>query len=106
MNTIPNANPNVQTRITLTTPIVDLCPHSHEPQAGSTLAIAYSPAALLLELHAVKVWIQTQLTEALDVETFAQRAAQAAAAALGVPVVVTATYKLRNGLELLCECRN
>lgn len=106
MRTIPNSNPTVPTRITLTTPMHALCPHTGEPQRGSTLAIIYSPAAGLLELHTVEEWLQTQLTEALDVETLTQRAAQAASAAAGVPVSVIARYILRNGLELVCECQS
>lgn len=102
MNTIANANPATPTRITLKQPIADLCPHSHEPQIGSSISITYAAADRLLELHAIREWIESQLSEALDVETLTQRAAQAAATALGVPVEVTAHYVLAHNLELTC----
>lgn len=103
INTIPNRHPELSTRITLTTPIADLCPHSHEPQPGSTLAITYDARAVLIELHGVTEWLQTQLSEALDLETLCQRAAAAAAAAVGGAVTVEATYILANNLRLTCS---
>jgi NADPH-dependent 7-cyano-7-deazaguanine reductase QueF len=102
MNTIKNSNPDTQTVVRLSTPCSALCPHSGEPQEGSTLTISYAPAALLLELHAPAEWLQEQAagTEAMDLETLAQRAAKTAAAALGVPASVSAHYVLRGGLEM------
>jgi NADPH-dependent 7-cyano-7-deazaguanine reductase QueF len=102
MNTIKNSNPNIETTVRLSTPCAALCPHSGEPQAGSTLAICYTPAAVLLELHAPAEWLQEQSegTEAMDLETLAQRAAQEASRAVGVPVIVEAHYVLRSGLEM------
>lgn len=105
MKTIPNSNPTIQTIVSLRTPCVALCPHSGEPQAGSTITIRYTPAAVLLELHAVEEWMKEQ-QEALDLETFTQRAARDAAAALGVPATVEAHYILRNGLEMIVCARS
>lgn len=103
INTIPNRHPEIATRITLVTPIADLCPHSHEPQLGSTIVITYTPAAALIELHGVTEWLQTQLSEAIDLETLCQRAAIAAAAAVGGAVTVEASYILANDLRLTCS---
>jgi hypothetical protein len=100
LKTLPNREPTIETRVTLTVPIADLCPHSHEPQAGSTLAISYTVAACILELHAIEEWLPSQCTEAIDLETLCQRAARDAAAALGAEVTATADYQLRNGLRL------
>jgi NADPH-dependent 7-cyano-7-deazaguanine reductase QueF len=102
MNTIPNSNPGSDTTIELTTPCAALCPHSGEPQAGSTLTIRYRPAAVLLELHAPAQWLQAQAAgdEPTDLETLAQKAAHDATAALGVAVEVEARYLLRGGLGM------
>jgi NADPH-dependent 7-cyano-7-deazaguanine reductase QueF len=102
MNTIKNSNPDIHTTVRLSAPCAALCPHSGEPQAGSVLAICYTPAAVLLELHAPVEWLQEQAagTEAMDLETLAQRAAQEAGKAVGVPVTVEAHYVLRGGLEM------
>jgi NADPH-dependent 7-cyano-7-deazaguanine reductase QueF len=108
VKTIPNSNPTVQTTVTLITPYAGACPHSGEPQLGSTISIEYAPADRLLELHAVAEWIApfSAGDEAIDLETVAQRCAVAAAQAVGVPVVVIASYILRNGVRLVCQCRS
>lgn len=105
MSTITNQHPIIATEVSLTTPIAALCPHSGEPQMGSVVTVAYRPAAVLLELHAVAQWCAEPATEAMDLETFAQRLAQRAAAALGVAVIVTADYRLAGGLRMRVEVR-
>ncbi|HEU5088543.1 MAG TPA: hypothetical protein VFT99_13900 [Roseiflexaceae bacterium] len=108
MTTLPNSHPDVATLVCLTTPCVALCPHSGEPQAGSTITVRYRPGAALIELHAVQTWLMEQAggSEALDLETLAQRCARWAAACAGVPVTVIARYRLRGDLEMTVCCRS
>ena len=108
MRTIPNSNPGVQTAVTLTTPYSRACPHSGEPQPGSTITVEYTPADRLLELHAVAEWLApfSHGDEAMDLETVAQRCAVAAAEAVGVSVVVIASYILANDVRLTCRCQS
>lgn len=72
------------------------------------LTISYAPATLLLELHAPAQWLAEQKagTEAMDLETLAQRAAQEASRAVGVPVFIEARYVLRGGLEMVVCVRS
>jgi NADPH-dependent 7-cyano-7-deazaguanine reductase QueF len=106
MNVMPNREPDIQTTVELTTPIADLCPHSHEPQTGSTLTVRYRPSATILELHAVVQWLPSQCAEAIDLETLCQRAARDASAALGVEATAIAHYVLRGGITLRCESQS
>lgn len=107
MRTIPNSHADIATYITLTTPYTGACPHSGEPQNGSTIAVRYAPKDRLLELHAVTEWLRplSTGTEAMDLETVAQCVAVAARAALDVPVVVIASYVLRDGMRVVCTCQ-
>ena len=104
LHTLPNRNPATATTIRLRTPYSGACPHSGYPAHGSWLEIEYTPAACILELSVIADHVPSYATEAIDVETVAQRLAQDAAAALGVPVVVNAYYILRDGIELWATC--
>lgn len=108
MNTIPNTYPNVQTVVELITPYSGGCPHSGEPQDGTTVAVRYTPAKKLLELHAVAQWLAPLSTgdEAIDLETLAQRLCMAAHEALSVPVEIIADFRLKNGMRLVCRCQS
>ena len=79
--------------------------HSGYPLPGSWLEVEYTPGVDILELSAIADHIPSYATEAIDVETVAQRLATDAAAALRVPVVVNAYYILRGGIELWATCR-
>ncbi len=105
MNTLPNRNPHTATTIRLRSPYSGACPHSGYPLPGSWLEVVYTPGACILELSAITDHVPSYATEAIDVETVAQRLAQDAAAALGVPVTVNAYYILRDGIELWATCR-
>jgi len=91
--------------VTLTTPFVHACPHSGEPQAGSTVSVTYQPNEYLIELHSVEKYLKTlsEGDDALDLETVVQLVFTACQQ-IGIPAIVKATYKLRNGLEVTCEC--
>ena len=107
LNTIKNSHPEIKTVLTLTTPFVSACPHSGEPQAGSTVSVVYQPNENLIELHSIEKYLK-MLSEgdvALDLETVVQLVF-IACQEIGISAAVRATYKLRNGLEMTCECRN
>ena len=107
LNTIKNSHPEIKTVVILTTPFVSACPHSGEPQAGSTISVTYQPNENLLELHSIEKYLQV-LSEgdvALDLETVVQLVFTACQE-IGISASVKAIYKLRNGLEMTCECQN
>lgn len=106
MRTIANRNPDIATAVELVTPYAGACPYSGEPQEGSVITVRYTPGDRLLELHAVAEWLRPlSAGEAMDLETVAQSVAAAARAALDVPVVVVASYVLRDGKRMVCRCR-
>lgn len=106
LNTIPNTHPELSTRVRLVTPYAGACPHSGEPQPGSTMTLIYTPAALLIELHAVEQYLARFAEgDAIDLETVVQETARDAAAAVGVPVTVIGRFHLRRGLEMVVTCR-
>lgn len=104
---IKNSHPETNTTVTLTTPFVGACPHSSEPQAGSTISVTYQPRENLIELHSIENYLKTlaEGSEALDLETVAQLVFMACRDA-GVSAIVEAVYKLRNGLEMTCKCQS
>ena len=105
LNTIKNSHPEIKTAITLITPFVSACPHSGEPQAGSTISVTYQPNEDLIELHSIEKYLKT-LSEgdvALDLETVVQLVFMACQE-IGISASVKAVYKLNNGLEMTCEC--
>lgn len=105
IDTITNQYPELNTTVTLTTPFVGACPHSGEPQEGSTISVTYQPTDKLIELHAIEQYLAklTRGSEALDLETVVQLVAMACREALGQPVEVRAVYKLRDRLEVVCS---
>lgn len=103
MNTLPNRQVGIKTRVCLRTPYAGACPVSGYPLAGSWVEVEYTPANKILELSAVAQHLPTYADEARDVETVAQLLAQDCAAALGVPVQINAYYILRDGIELWCS---
>lgn len=108
LDTIPNGHPDIPTLVRLTTPYSSACPASGEPQTGSTIAVIYRPMRRLIELHAVQAYLRrfSEGDEPIDLETVAQCTARDVAAVLGVPVVVSAHYLLRGGLEMRCICQS
>lgn len=102
LKTIANSAPRQLTAISLRTPAAALCPHSGEPQPGSTLTIRYTANEQLLDMRAVLVWLATLPHEAIDLETLVQRLATDAASALQTMVTVEGDFILRDGLGLRC----
>lgn len=104
IETIPNRYPGLNTTVTLTTPFVAACPHSGEPQPGSTVSVTYQPKEKLIGLRAVKAYLDelARGDDPLDLETVVQLVAMACGEAVG-PVEVEAVYKLRDGLEMVCS---
>jgi NADPH-dependent 7-cyano-7-deazaguanine reductase QueF len=102
LKTIANSAPQQSTTIFLRTPVAALCPHSGEPQQGSTLSVQYTAGTTLLDMRAVLVWLAALPHEAMDLETLVQRLAAAAATALQATVTVEGDFILRDGLALQC----
>lgn len=103
METLPNRYPGIRARVRIQTPYSGACPVSGEPQPGSWIAIAYTPAAVILGFDAVAAHLPTYATAATDVEAVAQMLARDCAGALGVAVEVEAHYILRGGIVLTCN---
>jgi NADPH-dependent 7-cyano-7-deazaguanine reductase QueF len=105
LNTIKNTHPEIKTTITLRTPFVSACPHSGEPQAGSTISVTYQPNENLIELHSIEKYLKALSggSDALDLETVVQLVF-IACQEIGISASVQADYRLRNGLEMTCEC--
>jgi NADPH-dependent 7-cyano-7-deazaguanine reductase QueF len=102
LKTITNSNPQQLTALALRTSVQGLCPHSTEPQEGSTLTVHYTAGAQLLDIRAVLAWLAALPHEAVDLETLVQRLAADAAAALDTSVTVEGDFILRDGLTLQC----
>lgn len=102
IKTIDNRKPQIPIAVTLTTPILAICPYSHEPQTGSYISITYQPQDKLIELHAIEEFLAdlSQGTEAIDLETVVQLLAIECAS---IPIYIKAFYKLKNNLEMICE---
>lgn len=106
VETIANHHPELATRICLKTPFVGVCPHSGEPQAGSSIALIYTPKNKLLELKSWRAYLASfGHGDAKDLETVAQQIAICCAASLGVSVTIRASYVLADGTEMICVCR-
>jgi NADPH-dependent 7-cyano-7-deazaguanine reductase QueF len=108
IGTIPNDHPGIHTRVRIVTPYSGGCPESGEPQAGSTIAVEYTPGTKLIELHAVQEYLKrfSEGDTPIDLETVAQETARDCAAALQVPVKAEARYLLRDGIEMVVTCRS
>lgn len=109
IKTIKNTFPSISTVVTLKSPIVDVCPRSHEPQEGSYLSVEYVPDDSLIELHALEEFIKwaSQSNSPMDLETLAQILLQSCQKALpDSKINVIAFYKLKNGVEILCQCQS
>jgi NADPH-dependent 7-cyano-7-deazaguanine reductase QueF len=99
--TIPNGYPALTMRVRLTYPFAQLCPHSGEPQPGSTITISYTAGALLLETKALRQYLASFAGEnphgVRDLEEAAQVIAQQCADMLHTSVQVYAAYILNIG---------
>lgn len=100
LKTIDNAHPGLNTRVEHRIDLPELCPHSHNPVAGSHLWIRYNTGAHLLELFALDAYILGFKNHEIvrDIEYFVQEVALDCAAALGTEVEVSADIEF-NGLQ-------
>src|SRR5687768_17522385 len=104
---IKNTNPEINTTVELITPVVGICPHSHEPQIGSFVSVEYEADENLIELHSVeKVVLElSQGKEPLDLETLAQIIYKLCSAKFA-RVSVSAEYILKSGVVIKCRIQN
>ena len=100
LKTIENAHPALSTKVEHRLDFPELCPHTHNPKAGSHLWIRYETGDRLLELFALEDYILgfQGHTVVRDVEYFVQEVALDCAAALKSRVEVEANIEL-NGLK-------
>jgi hypothetical protein len=110
--TTPNLLPAVRTLEIHRLPLLGLCPHSGNPQPGSTITICYRPHTVVLEVYALQRYLHSFIggkivdgVQIRDMEQTIQRIAVDAAGVLEVPVRVRADLVLQQGQELFLCCR-
>lgn len=111
LTTLPNAHPELLTRIALIQPMPQMCPQSGNPQLGSVVTIQYVPAAKVLEVHSVLGYLKTYVggrtiedtTVIRDMEQTLQQIALDCAAVLGVDVIVVGDLVLRHEQRMCIE---
>ena len=98
LGTMPNEHPEVSSRMVHTLEIARYCPVSHNPLPGSTLTIRYRVGECLLEVYALKAYVEAYRGGHTDgtrnMEAMVQQIARDCAAALGVTVSVQADLLL------------
>lgn len=105
LSTMPNLRPDVAAGIqTHIVPLPSMCPHSHNPQPGSYIAVRYTPRDCYLEVYGLETYLQQYVGGWLrdgalirDMEQTIATIAADCAAALGVPVKVRARLVLDCG---------
>jgi|SRR5687767_9827898 len=107
IETIENKKPNIKTTVTIFTPFSNACPHSGEPQVGSLITVTYSPKDRLIGLRAIDEYLKelAKGKEAMDLETVVQMVYMECKQ-IGIDSIVRGMYKLRGGLEMVCECQS
>jgi len=94
-------------RETHTIPLKPCCPVSGNPQEGSTIAIAYSPDGKLLEVEALRAYVDSYQGGRGDVrsmEGMCQQITQDCANVLGVMVHAVAELVITPGQRMTLEC--
>lgn len=101
LKTIDNARPDLATEIEHTIDLPILCLRSQNPAAGSTLSIAYTPSARMLELFALDAYIKAYIGHTLvrDMEYFVQTIADECARVVEVQVECVGRIRY-NGLNM------
>jgi len=92
---------------THTLPLSPACPISGNPQAGSTVAITYTPADYLLEVESLRAYVDSYTGgrgEIRSMEGMIQAIAQDAANVLGVSVEVVAALNIRPNQTMHLQC--
>ena len=100
LKTIENAHPNLKTWVEHRVDLPELCPHTHNPVAGSHLWIRYHSGQRLLELFALEAYILGFQGHQIvrDMEYFVQEVALDCANALKSTVEVSANIEF-NGIK-------
>lgn len=98
------ANPGI-TKQTHVVDIPPLCPVTHNPVAGSTLTISYTPANNLLEIYSLRDYVASFAgSETVrDIEQLAIVVAQDCREVLRVNVSVVGRFVLNIGQVVICE---
>jgi 7-cyano-7-deazaguanine reductase len=108
---LPNANPTLISRVSVTTPMPPMCPRSQNPQPGSTVTITYCAGAVVLEVYSVAAYLRQYVggrameggATIRDMEQTIQQIALDARAALGVDVAVRGDLILQHGQRMVVE---
>jgi NADPH-dependent 7-cyano-7-deazaguanine reductase QueF len=85
----------------------DCCPISHNPQVGSSIAITYEPQAVILEVAALRAYLDSYAGgrgSVRSMEGMIQQVAQDCANALKVYVKVQADLRIEPGQEMHLAC--
>jgi len=106
--TQPNTRPGVKTFESHTLPFSGLCPHSGNPQEGSTIRIEYCPKDHFLEVYSLRKYIDSFIGgkgEVRDMEGMVQQTALDCAKAIQAAVKVTAQIVLQghDTMTIVCE---
>jgi len=97
LKTMPNEVPAVPMTVENIVPLPKCCPVSGNPQAGSTLTLRYQPAAFVLEVYALRHYIDSYVGgrgEIRSMEAMIQQIAADCAQILGVAVEAVADLAL------------
>ncbi|MGG4775543.1 hypothetical protein ACLO87_13000 [Paenalcaligenes sp. Me52] len=96
LKTIANPHPHFQSWQEHVLTLPELCPASHNPGAGSTLAIRYQATQRFLEVFSLSAYIQAFIGHKTvrDVEMLTQVIARDCAAVLHIAVEVEGCFEL------------
>ena len=96
LKTIANPHPHYQSWQEHVLTLPELCPASHNPGTGSTLAIRYHATQRFLEVFSLSAYIQAFIGHKTvrDVEMLTQVIARDCVAVLGVAVEVEGCFEL------------
>ena len=108
LQTMPNERRQVEMRLKHTVPLPSCCPVSKNPGPGSTLTVSYHAKTSVLEVYSLQRFIGRYVGGSPEgtrtMEAMIQEIAAACAAAVGVPVKVTARVRLQTGrLRIRCH---
>lgn len=106
--TQPNTKRGIATWEWHILPFSDMCPFSHNPQAGSQLVILYRPERTFLEVYALDAYVQDYKggrDGVRDMEGMIQQIAQDCANVLDTCVTVGAFIHLHDGNTMTVMCQ-
>lgn len=106
--TMPDERPDVRLRVENRLWLPQCCPISRNPRPGSEIRIRYRPRGRVLEVYALRRYLDTYVGgkgEVRAMEAMIQTIAADCAAALGVPVSVVADLWLEPVQQMRLVCR-